>query len=175
MHCHHCDEPGHLAHLSNAHAKASLPAPVPLQGLCTLVDHLGHGRGLFVNCELDCQACQALVDTGSDFIFVCPGVVRGTKAGDGIWGLASPHSGPMYQHRPGPAGLLRACWARLTVLRPQHSSPDLYSKSMTQTDRARHDYRWYSIWWLWINIVPGVMQCFSPVRIVLCVHKRNLQ
>jgi len=49
-----------------------LPNPVPLQGRCTLVGRLGHTKGLFVDCELDGQACRALVDTGSNITLVRP-------------------------------------------------------------------------------------------------------
>jgi len=43
------------------------------------VGRLGHAMGLYVDCELDGQACRALVDTGSNFTLVHPGVLRGTK------------------------------------------------------------------------------------------------
>jgi len=35
--------------------------------------------GLYVDCELDGQACRALVDTGSNITLVRPWVLRGTK------------------------------------------------------------------------------------------------
>jgi len=56
-----------------------LPTPSPLQGRCTLVGCLVHARGLYDDCELDGQACQALVDTGSNITLISPGVLQGNK------------------------------------------------------------------------------------------------
>jgi len=44
-----------------------------------MVGRLGQARGLYMDCELDGQACRALVDTGSNITLVHPGVLRGTK------------------------------------------------------------------------------------------------
>ena len=55
-----------------------LQSPAPLQGRCTLVGHLGHSQGLYVNCQLEGQPCRALVDTGSTISLVRPGVLLGT-------------------------------------------------------------------------------------------------
>ncbi|KAJ8349818.1 hypothetical protein SKAU_G00249480 [Synaphobranchus kaupii] len=100
--CYRCDEPGHIARDCPAPAPKprkpppALPAPVAKIPATSAeastsafekatehkshprVGRLGKASGLYLHCQLDGQACQALVDTGATISLVRPGVLHNT-------------------------------------------------------------------------------------------------
>ena len=95
-----------LATAQHQHQHQHRKPELPIQGQCTFVGHLGHIKGLYLNCQLDRQPYPTLVDTGSTISLVRPGILSGTTGPlSGAWSPVNTQLGSVPGEKAGMRGL----------------------------------------------------------------------